>query len=89
VDDTNLTIRDVWVSLEVNDEAAFQQLLANAALQLHSLRNGGKEPRETRASIQLQTRAARSVQDRLGMKNAIVTDGMIIAVSGLITYSVR
>jgi hypothetical protein len=78
----------VWISLETNDEAAFQQLLANSALQLDSLRNGGKEPRETPASIKFQTRAARSVQDKLGIKNAIVTDGMIIAVSGLITYSV-
>jgi hypothetical protein len=85
---TTRTVRDVWLSLETDDAATFQQLLANSALHLDRRQNGRPEPIETLASMQFQTRAIRSLQVRL-VKNSIITNGMISAVTALMGYEVR
>jgi hypothetical protein len=85
---TTTTVRDTWLALETDDDAAFQQLLANSALHLDRRRNGRPEPIETHTSIQFQTRAIRALQSKL-VKNSVITDGMISAVSALMGYDVR
>jgi hypothetical protein len=85
---TTRTVRDAWLALESDDDAAFQQLLANSALHLDRRRNGRIEPIETVTSMQFQTRAIRSLQAKL-VKNSVITDGMISAVTGLMGYDVR
>jgi hypothetical protein len=81
------TMKAFWFSLTLDDEATFRQLLANSALHLDSLRNGGREPRETSISLNFQTMAVNLIRRKL-TEESMVTNSMLSAVTALIGYDV-
>jgi hypothetical protein len=85
---TQQTLRDAWFTVGLADAATFLTVLANSALNMNSLHNGG-DLKETPVSMKYQTLAIKYTNSQLANTGAIPTDQTIGTVTGLMCYNVN